>query len=97
MPAWWCCTGLREAQGVLEVVARDITGATRTAFDGEGPEAWERAVLGVGMVSVAGTGSGRVQRSRKEELPCWSASMEKGVLGGLGRPTPFPRVSPPST
>lgn len=36
-PVWWCCTGLGEAQGVLEVAARDITGATRTAFDGEGP------------------------------------------------------------
>ncbi|XP_044895381.1 echinoderm microtubule-associated protein-like 3 isoform X3 [Felis catus] len=32
-PVWWCCTGPREAQGVLEVAASDITGATRTVFD----------------------------------------------------------------
>jgi hypothetical protein len=37
---WWCCTGLGEAQGVLEVAARDITGGTQTVFDGEGPRAW---------------------------------------------------------
>lgn len=40
LPVWWCCTGLGEAQGVLEVAARDITGGTRTAFDGEGPGTW---------------------------------------------------------
>lgn len=33
LPVWWCCTGLGEAQGVLEVAARDITGVTQTAFD----------------------------------------------------------------
>lgn len=32
-PVWWCCTGLGEAPGALEVVARDITGGTRTVFD----------------------------------------------------------------
>lgn len=65
MPVWWCCTGPREAQGALEVAARDITGATRTAFDGEGPRAWEWAALGVGTVALAGTGSGWVWRSRR--------------------------------
>jgi hypothetical protein len=40
LPVWWCCTGLGEAQGVLEVAARDITGGTQTVFDGEGPRAW---------------------------------------------------------
>lgn len=58
LPVWWCCTGPREAQGALEVAARDITGATRTAFDGEGPRAWEWAALGMGAVALAGTGSG---------------------------------------
>lgn len=40
LPVWWCCTGLGEAQGVLEVAARDITGVTQTAFDGEGLGVW---------------------------------------------------------
>lgn len=94
-PVWWCYTGRRGAQGVLEVAARDITGATRTAFAGEGPGAWEWAALGVGMVGLAGTGSGRVRRSRKEELPCRSASMEKVSWGVLrDRPRSLERLLP---
>lgn len=76
MPVWWCCTGLGEAQGVLEVAARDITGVTRTAFDGEGPGAWEWAALGRGMGGLTGRGPGRVWKNR-EELPCCSAGVEK--------------------
>lgn len=74
---WWCCTGLGEAQGVLEVAARDITGATRTACDGEGPGAGGWAALGVGVLGSADRGPGRVRRSRREELPCCSASLER--------------------
>ena len=71
-PVWWCCTGPGEAQGVLEVAARDITGGTRTVFDGEAWEAWEWAALGMGMVGLAGRGSGWVWRSRRGEWPGWS-------------------------
>lgn len=73
LPVWWCCTGPGEAQGVLEVAARDIIGGTRTAFDGEGPGAWERAALGAGTVGLAGSGSGRVRSSRTGE---WLAALQ---------------------
>lgn len=65
-PVLWCCTGLGEAQGVLEVAARDITGGTRTAFDGEGPGAGEWGTVGLGSMGLAGKGVGWVWRSRRE-------------------------------
>lgn len=92
MPVWWCCTGPGEAQGVLEVAARDITGGTRTAFDGEGPEAWEWAALGIGD---GGLGRKRAWAGAEEQkgaaLPL--RRHRGGVPGGLERLTPFPSVS----
>lgn len=69
MHVWWCCTDPGEAQGALEVAARDITGGTRTAFDGEGPGAWERAALDVGPGGLASRGPRRVWRSRERHGP----------------------------
>lgn len=95
MPVWWCCTGPGEAQGVLEVAARDITGGTRTAFDGEGPGAWEWAALGKGMGAWQEEGLGGCGGAERGAalLLC---RCRKGVLGGLERLTAFHRVcSPP--
>lgn len=94
-PVWWCCTGLGEALGALEVVARDITGGTRTVFDGEGPRAGEWAAQGVGRVGLAERGSWVDVEKQERRVNLLLCRPRDGVLGGLERPTPFPRVSPP--
>lgn len=78
------------------MAASDITGATRTVFDGEGPGTWEG--VGGSRRGDGGLGRSRVwvgveeQESRVALLLCKHG---EGVLRGLERPTPFPRVSPP--
>lgn len=52
---WWCCTGPEEDPEALEVVARDITGGTQTAFDGEEPA----GVAGSRQLWAQGGGFGR--------------------------------------
>ena len=64
-PVWWCCTGLEEAQGVLEVAARDITGGTQTAFDGE-----ESGAGGLGRKRVWGDGEAG-EKSCLAALQAW--------------------------
>ena len=95
LPVWWCCTGPGEAPGALEVAARDITGGTRTVFDGEGPRAEEWAALGVGRAGLAERGPWVDVEKQERRVGLLLCRPRDGVLGGLERPTPFPRVSPP--
>lgn len=95
LPVWWCCTGPGEAQGVLEVAARDITGGTRTAFDGEGPGAWEWAALGIGDGGLGRKRAWAGVEEQEKGVALLLCQHREGVLGGLERLTPFPRVSSP--
>lgn len=64
------------------MAARDITGGTRTAFDGEGPGAWEWAALGKGMGAWQEEGLGGCGGAEKGAA-LLLYRRRKGVLGGL--------------